>query len=244
VARALEPKTLNSETEPPPVRGFALSFERVAGACAVAVAAIFLFQELVLRLSPGPATVDEWLASPLAGVERLRMSLMFVLFFLSLVAYAGIAFRVPNDAAKMGLVFAAIGCIIELGYRAVEMGAVPQWAEAYRQAEDTLARAVLRSRVETFQDVTMSLYSVIRGTAILTSVCFGLALLPAKGLQRTVALLFTANAARLALNYPRPFFPFLAPILDWIFILVLAPLYVCIGVWLWSPTEVSFARKS
>jgi hypothetical protein len=77
----------------------------------------------------------------------------------------------------------------------------------------------------------------------LTSVCFGLALMPAKGLQRTVALLFTANAARLALNYPRPFFPFLAPILDWIFILVLAPLYVCIGVWLWSPTEASFARK-
>ena len=242
----MEPKTLNSETEPPPgAGGLPLSFERVAGACAVAVAAIFLFQELVLRLSPGPSTVDEWLAEPLASVERLRMALMFVLFFLSLVAYAGIAFRAGNDASKVALLFATIACVIELGYRAVEMQAVPQWADAYRQAEDMVVRAALRSRVETFQDVTASLYAVIRGAAILTSVCFGVALLPSTGLQRTVALLFTANAARLALNYPRPFVPVLAPILDVVFILVLAPLYVCIGVWLWSPVEsVTVVRKA
>jgi uncharacterized RDD family membrane protein YckC len=241
-----EPKTLNSEAQPGTPQGLPLTFERVAGACAVAVAAIFLFQELVLRLSPGPSTADEWLAAPLASVEKLRMALMFVLFFLSLVAYAGVSFRAGNEASRVALVFAAIGCAVELGYRAVEMQALPQWAEGYRLAEDTAVRAIFRSRVESFLDVTSSLYSVIRGTAILTSVCFGIALLPAKGLQRTVALLFTANAARLALNYPRPFVPALAPILDWVFILVLAPLYVCIGVWLWSPTEpvVVLTRKS
>jgi hypothetical protein len=232
----MEPKTLTSET-PGAAQGVPVTFDRMAGACAVAVAAIFLFQELVLRLSPGPSTLDEWLAAPLAPVEKLRMALMFVLFFLSLVTYAGVSFRAGNDASKLALVFATIGCMVELGYRAVEMQAVPQWAEAYRQAEDALLRAELRSRVETFLDVTASIYAVIRGAAILTSVCFGIALLPAKGLQRAVAFLFTANAARLAMGYPRPFVPALAPILDWMFILVLAPLYVCIGVWLWNPPE-------
>jgi hypothetical protein len=232
----MEPKTLTSET-PAAAHGPPIGFERVAGACAVVVAAIFSFQELVLRLSPGPSTLDDWLSAPLSPLERLRMALMFVLFFLALLAHAGVALRAGNDAAKVAFVFAAIACTIELGYRAVEMQALPRWADAYRQAEDALLRAELRSRVETFLDVTTSIYAVIRGAAILTSVCFGLALLPAKGLQRTVALLFTANAARLALNYPRPFVPALAPVLDGMFIVVLAPLYVCIGVWLWNPRE-------
>jgi hypothetical protein len=242
----MEPKTLTSETPPGVARGgVPLTLDRVAGACAVAVAAIFLFQELVLRLSPGPSTVDEWLASPLAPVERLRMALMFVLFFLSLVTFAGITYRAGSDASKLALVFATIGCIVELGYRAVEMQALPQWADAYRQAEDSLLRAELRSRVESFLDVTTSIYAVIRGAAILTSICYAIALLRAKGLQRTVAFLFTANAARLAMNYPRPFVPALAPVLDWMFILVLAPLYVCIGVWLWNPSEfVTVARTN
>src|SRR5262249_5443464 len=146
--RPMEPKTLTSETEPPSApRGLPLTFDRVAGACSVAVAAIFLFQELVLRLSPGPSSVDESLSAPLAPVERLRMGLMFVLFFLSLVTYAGISFRAGNDPAKLGLVLATIACVAELGYRSVEMQALPQWADAYRQAEDALSRAVLRSRV-------------------------------------------------------------------------------------------------
>ena len=163
------------------------------------------------------------------------MALMFVLFFLSLAAYAGVAFRAANDAAKMALLFATVACATELGYRAVEMGAVPQWAEAYRQAEDTLVRATLRSRVETFQDVTTALYSVIRGAAILDERLLrrgppsraGLAAhgrAPLHGQRR-------ANRAQL----PATLFPFLAPVLDWVFILVLAPLYVCIGVWLWTP---------
>src|SRR3954468_2815570 len=104
----MDPKTLNSETEPPAARAWPLTFERAAGACAVAVAAIFLFQELVLRLSPGPTTVDEWLAAPLASVERLRMALMFLLFLLSLVAYVGVAYRAANSASRMALLFATI----------------------------------------------------------------------------------------------------------------------------------------
>jgi hypothetical protein len=241
---AMVPKTLNSETEPSASAAAPISFERVAGACAVVVAGIFVFQELVLRLSPGPSTVDEWLAAPLASIEKLRMALMFVLFFLSLVSFAGLAFRANRDAAKVALIFATIGCAMELAYRAVEMQAVPQWAEAYRQASDALVRAELRSRVEVFQDMTASIYAVIRGAAILTSVSFAVALLPAKGLKRAVALLFTANAARLALSYPRPFVPALGSVLDWVFILVLAPLYVCIGVWLWNPPESDAMRRT
>src|SRR5262249_29837822 len=149
-----------------------------------------------------------------------------------------------SDAAKLALVFATIGCIVELGYRSVEMQALPQWADAYRQAEDSLLRAELRSRVESFLDVTTSIYAVIRGAAILTSISYAIALLRAKGPHRVFAFLFVANAARLAMNYPRPFVPALAPLLDWMFILVLAPLYVCIGVWLWNPPEFVTVAKT
>src|SRR5687767_8617095 len=53
-----------------------LRFFRVASACAFLVVAIFLFQEIVLRVAPGPSTTDEWLAAPVAAIERLRISLM------------------------------------------------------------------------------------------------------------------------------------------------------------------------
>jgi hypothetical protein len=236
----LEPKTVSSEAEEVSKRTSSVRwFGRVAAVGSFIVVAIFLFQEVALRLAPGPSTTEEWLAASLTTIERLRMAFMFSLFFFSLLTYAGVASRAGNDAARAGLVFATITCAIELAYRAVEMHAVPQWAEAYRQAQDSIVRGDLRARVEAFQDVTTALYKVIRGTALLTSACFGVALWGGSGLQRGTALLFLANAARLAMNYARPLSPALSPILDWVFIAVLAPLYTCLGAWLWSSTARS-----
>ena len=45
------------------------------------------------------------------------------------------------------------------------------------------------------------------------------------------------NAVRLSMNYVKPLAPGLEPILDWTFILVLAPLYGCLGVWLWRSND-------
>jgi hypothetical protein len=207
-------------------------FFRVAGACAFVVVAIFLFQEVVLRVAPGPATTDEWLAIPISAIERVRMALMFSLFFFSLTTYAGVAFRLDDPAARTGLFFGTIGSIIELAYRAVEMRALPQWADAYRQAQDPALRAILRARVDTFHDVTASLYIVIRGTALCTNLFFAGALRRSEGLERAIQLLFLANAARLGMNYLKPLASGLEPVLDWMFILVLAPLYGSLGVWL------------
>jgi hypothetical protein len=236
----IQTKTLDSaigstvKSNAPPSGAPSPWFYRAASACAFAVALIFLFQEIVLRLAPGPATTDEWLAAPLATIERLRMALMFALFFFSLTAYAGVAFRLADEAARAGLVFGTLACIIELGYRAVEMRAVPDWAEAFRQTHDPALRALLRARIDTFQDVTTSLYSVIRGAALCTNACFAAALWRTKGLDRTLGALFLANAARLWLHYLKPMLPVLEPALDWMFIAVLAPLYTCLGVWLWQ----------
>jgi hypothetical protein len=210
----------------------ARTFELVAGASSLAVATIFVFQEVVLRLAPEPSTTEELLAAPAAPIEKLRMALMFGLFFLSLITYAGVAFRSGNDAAKAGLVFATIACAIELAYRSVEMVAVPQWAEAHRHATDATVRTLLRGRVEVFQDVTTALYAVIRGAAMLTSACFGAALWRAAGLGRAISILFFVNLVRLGLNYLRPSVALLGPILDWVFIAVLAPLYASLGLWL------------
>jgi hypothetical protein len=211
-------------------------FFRITAVCAFAVVGIFLFQEIVLRVAPGPSTTAEWLAAPLVTIERLRMALMFCLFFFSLTAYAGVAFRLPDPAARAGLLFATIACVVELGYRAVEMRAVPEWAEAYRQAQDPGLRALLRARIDTFQEVTASLYSVIRGAALLASLGYAAAFRRSKGLERAIFLLFLSNALRLSLNSLKPFVPVLEPILDGMFILVLAPLYGCLGVWLWRST--------
>jgi hypothetical protein len=207
-------------------------FFRVAGACAFIVVAIFLFQEVVLRVAPGPATTDEWLARSVPAIERVRMALMFSLFFFSLTTYAGVAFRLDDPAARAALFFGTIASVIELAYRAVEMRALPQWAEAYRQAQDPAWKAILRARIDTFQDVIASLYIVIRGGALCTNLLFAAALRRRDGLERAIHLLFLANAARLGMNYLKPLAPGLEPILDWMFILVLAPLYGCLGVWL------------
>jgi hypothetical protein len=232
----IDAKTLTSETEGSASREKRrLTFGRAAGACSFAVVAIFVFQEFVLRLSPGPSTVDEWLSQPLSAVEQVRMALMFALFFFEMVVFTGIALRSGTDAARAGLVFGVLACTVELLYRAVEMGAVPDWAEAYRQAQDATAQALLRSRIEAFEHVTASLYSVIRGAALATSLCFGAALWRSQGLTQAVALLFFANAGRLCLHYLKGFVPALSPILDAVFIAVLAPLYVCVGLWLWQP---------
>jgi hypothetical protein len=241
----IDAKTLNSETDRPPAARYPPPplFWRVGGACSFAVAAIFVFQEFVLRLAPGPSTAAEWLAAPLAPLERVRMGFMFALFFLSLLTYAGVAFRADNDAARAGLVFGTIACTVELAYRAVEMDAVPAWAETYRQTQDPSLRALLQARIEAFGDVTTAIYDVIRGAAMLTSLCFGGALFRGSGWQRTVALLFFANAARLGLNYTKPFVPALAPILDGVFIVVLAPLYGCVGWWLWLPEAHASSAK-
>jgi hypothetical protein len=233
----IDAKTLTSGTEGSASRERRrLTFERVAGACSFAVVAIFVFQEFVLRLSPGPSTVDEWLAEPLPAIERLRMALMFALFFFEIVVFTGIALRWGTDAARAGLVFGVLACTVELLYRSVEMGAMPDWADAYRHAQDPAAQAILRSHVEVFGHVTASLYSVIRGAALATSLCFGAALWRSPGLTQAVALLFFVNAGRLCLHYLKGFVPALAPILDAVFIAVLAPLYVCVGLWLWQPS--------
>jgi hypothetical protein len=217
-------------TQPADIRRFG----QVAGICSFAVAAIFVFQEFVLRLAPGPSTTDEWLAAPLTSIERARMGAMFLLFFLALFTYAGIAFRAGNSMARAALVFGALGCAIELTYRAVEMGAAPQWADGYRQAHDVVTQSLYRSRIEVFQDVIAALYILIRGAAIATSLCFGTALWRATGLQRGVSLFFFANAVRLLLSYAKPLVPGLEPVLDWVFVAVLVPLYVCAGLWLRS----------
>jgi len=212
-------------------------FFRLASICAFVVVAIFLFQEVVLRVAPSPSTTDEWLATPLSAIERVRMALMFSLFFFSLTTYAGVAFRLGDAAARLGLVFATIACVIELAYRAVEMRAVPAWAEAYRQAQDPALRDILRARVDAFQDVTASLYGVIRGAAFCTNLSFAAALRKSEGLARGIQLLFLVNAVRLSINYVKPLAPGLEPILDWMFILILAPLYACLGVWLWRSKD-------
>lgn len=212
-------------------------FYRVAGGCAFTVAAIFVFQEVALRIAPGPDTTDEWLAGPLSAIEEVRMALMFALFFFSLAAYAGLTFRVGGEPARAGLFFGTIACVVELTYRAVEMHAVPGWAEAYRQTQDPALRALLRARIDVFQDVTLSLYSVIRGAALAANACFAAALFRARGLERAVGLFFLANAARLWLHYSKPMVPALAPVLDVMFIVVLAPLYATLGVWLCRPSE-------
>jgi hypothetical protein len=217
-------------------------FSRFAALAAISVAVIFLFQEVALRVTPGPSSTDEWLAAPLPAIERLRATLMFALFFPSLLTYAAVTQRAKHDAARVGLVFATVGCVVELAYRAVEVHAVPGWADAYRQTEDPAVRAILRARIDAFQDITVALYSVIRGAAMLTSSCFAAALLRSPGLGRAVALLFAANAQRVALAYVKPWVPALEPILDWMFIVVLAPLYACIGFWLWSAGESAALR--
>jgi hypothetical protein len=201
------------------------------------VATIFVFQEVALRLAPGPGTTDEWLAGPLSLVEEVRMALMFALFFFSLAVYAGLTFRIGGEPARAGLLFAVIACVIELAYRAVEMRAVPDWAEAYRRTQDPAVRALLRARIDAFQDVTLALYSVIRGAALCASACFAAALWRAKGLERVVGLLFLANATRLWLHGSKGVVPMLGPALDAMFILVLAPLYICLGIWLWRPSQ-------
>jgi hypothetical protein len=239
----LTTKTLDSalnaprRSSTPPRAAESPWFYRAAGACALVVVAIFLFQEVALRFAPGPGTTDEWLAGPLSSVEEVRMGLMFALFFFSLAAYAGLTFRVGNEAARAGLFFGTIACVIELGYRAVEMRAVPDWAEAYRHTQDPAVRALLRARIDAFQDVTLSLYSVIRGAALCTNACFAAALWRGAGLERAVGFLFLANAARLWLHYSKPMVPALGSVLDATFILFLAPLYACLGVWLWRPSQ-------
>ena len=217
-------------------------FSRFAALAAITVAVIFLFQEVALRVTPGPSSTDEWLAAPLPAIERMRAALMFALFFPSLLTYAAVTQRAKHDAARIGLVFATVACLVELGYRAVEVQAVPNWAEAYRQTEDPAVRAILRARIDEFQDVVAALYGVIRGAAMLASACFAAALLRSPGLGRAVAPLFAANAQRLALAYAKPWVPALEPILDWMFIVVLAPLYACIGLWLWSSGESATPR--
>jgi len=92
-------------------------------------------------------------------------------------------------------------------------------------------------RSDGIQDVTASLYSVIRGAAFCTSLCFAAALQKSEGLARGIQLLFLVNAVRLSINYVKPLAPGLGPIVDWMFILVLAPLYGCLGVWLWRSKD-------
>jgi hypothetical protein len=213
--------------------GTAVRFERLAGACALVGAAIFVFQEIVLRLWPGPSSVDGWLAAPLTPIEKVRMWLMFALFFLLLGAYTALTIRVGNDWARMGMVFVAVGYLVELAYRAVELHAVPGWADSYRQLHDETARHTLRARIEAFSDITTALYLVIRAGAIFANLCFATALWRGTGLTRALSLLFLGNAIRLSIGYLRPSLPAIAPVLDWIFILMVTPLYTSLGIWLW-----------
>jgi hypothetical protein len=218
-----------------------LAARRVAAVAAFAVAAIFVTQEICLRLGADPSSADELIRVGVQPGNLLRARLMFLLFFGLLTVYAAIFAEKRRHVALLGLVFGAVSCVMELGYRAVELdGVFARWLPAYLAAQGEPARLVARARLDGFYDVVTAVYRVIGVASPLASLCFGLATIRgATRLERAVGVLFFANLARQSLRWVVvPLFPAAAGVNAAVFAFVVVPLYVVVGAWLWrTPAE-------
>lgn len=202
----------------------------VGAAASTAVAAIFIVQEICLSLAVDPSSADELVRVGVQPVNLLRARLMFVLFFLQFIAYAALYLRRRSFASLLGLIFGAVAGLFEIGYRAVELEALfKHWLPALWHAQSTAEILLARTRIENFYVLVAVAYRVIGTAGPLSYLCFGVETVRgADTLERVVGALFLANCVRLLLPWMG-----LAWINEFLFIALMAPLYLAIGAWLW-----------
>jgi hypothetical protein len=214
---------------------------RIAALAAFAAAAIFITQEICLRLAADPSSADELVRVGVSPINLLRARLMFLLFFFWLTVYTAIYAHTRKHVALLGLIFGVVSCIAELGYRAVELdGLFARWLPAYLAAQGDAARLVGRARLDTFYDLVPAAYRIIGIASPLASLCFGLATFRGRSrLERAVGILFFVNVGRKVVALAAGLLPWLASLNNLLFAIVVIPLYVVIGIWLWRTPPVT-----
>ncbi len=168
-----------------------------------------VFQEVVRRALPTPLDEGAAMLAALHPMQRARGALLLLSFFALYVTFLAIGLaREGRRPALVALALSFLGlfCAVEIVYRSVDFFAVEgAWLRRYAAATDPALRALLRARVEAFNDVVRALYAPLLLSQLLGAALLAGAFLPARGIDRWLVAGLSINALRLVGRFSSTF---------------------------------------
>lgn len=177
-----------------------------AGAASAAFfVAAQVYQLVVNRLVLGPASGLEAEVAQLVSLPaQWRQLLILASLFALPLAFGAVAWTRRRDApiaAAFGFVFGLLFVVAEVLYRGVELTLVTRRWGAALLAAPPAERALLATKIETWNELVGGWYFSLLAAHLLASVCFVVAARPARdGWDRALLLAFALNAVRLAVR--------------------------------------------
>jgi hypothetical protein len=219
-------------------------FYRIAAVCSVLSA----FTTLGLIFLPSFFAPGEGFEARMARVHdpayQLRAWIYLVHPFLVLTAALAIAMVVRMRApvlAAIGLLGFILWAFTEAGQQTLTLFAFDPWRAAYASADEA-ARAGIRLKTEVYDGLWNGMYVLILIGFAIGNLCFGSALLRAKGLTRVVAgFLLAAFVLTFALFVGELGWALPEAISFWSYPTIQPLGRVLIGVWLWRTAANSLA---
>ena len=214
-------------------------FFRALGLSALAAALLVLVAQLILGSYPRPAGFDsliELYAQPMVRVQQVVILVQVFLMFLGLWGVVAKVHRRSPGAALTALLLLCFWQMFELIPRSLELFAGSwRYAPAFVSAADETGRETARVAMRTLLELTNAMGDVRRILWLLSHLLLAIALWSTRGWGRWLAILFFANALRLALGMAGSLLgqPSLGGGLAG-FMVLIVPQFLMIAAWLWT----------
>jgi hypothetical protein len=234
-----------------PEASWRTGLSRLGAAAAAAYVAVQLIQRWILMELPVAATAAERAALRVDPLNRTRLWLVFLSFFLLPVFVSAVVANVREERrplASAGGVFFLIFILVELLYRSVELFAVVgTWVPTLLSEADPMRRLVLDAQITAFDQSVRAWYFVLMGCQLLGSLVLAAAVFERSAWNVLVAGMFGVNAARLLLRLLENYagMTWLQPANTTIYTPAVSLFFLSVGSWLWrAGSPASRARAS
>ena len=218
------------------------AFFRIAAACSF----VTVLTTLGLIFLPQFYAPGEGFEGRMARVDdpvyQLRAWIYLLHPFLVLTAALAIALALRTRAAILAIV-GFLGFLLwaftEAGQQTLTLFAFDPWREAYATA-DAATREAIRLRTDIYDGLWNGMYMLLLIGFAIGNLCFGLALVRVKGLERIVGLFLLAAFALTLTNFAGEFgFAMPEPLASWSYPAIQPLGRLLVGVWLWRVAKMA-----